>query len=235
MPNRKVQFEETRIDLTSTPVPTSPEYRSAASLSALGIAEVGSNQAVVRRWIPGGKTEDTQKKFIGYGRVEERNRLLSAAGETIELRGNSALDQPIYESVGPIPKETIGLSFSLDHDLFGKIDYVTFWYKMPARIPVGEFGDWHAPITWESRNDSARPPTSMFSDLMNRQGITPRTLPAHAPKIRVRLTTHQQHLRDRAYWQRTQWAVSRIVTSGTAAEALQRHYVPVLHDPIPAC
>ena len=244
LPNATVSFEDIEVDLKGIPSArtlregrTANGYREAGDIrTTVPITEplTDPNRVTVRRWTPPSGEGQLKRSFLAFGEVLNRDGSRSASADTITLWSNSERNQPIFETEGHRPNDTI--AFDVSVEVNGK--FVTYWYKPPRRIPTGKFTDWQDPVSQETEADKARSRNSTLWNLMDDREMEIHAVSGSAPKIRYRLATVEEYYDQYRFWKQAQKAVGEQFYKGVVGEESRRkqwHWVPRILGSIPGC
>lgn len=242
LPDSAASFEDVEVDLAGIPnVKTMREERAANGYPESGDIrttvpvteqQIDPNRVTVRRWIPGSGVGQLKRSFLGFGEVLNRDGMLSASANHISLWSNTEKGQPIYEKQGHRLSDTIALDVSVEVN--GQ--FVTYWYKPPGEVPVGQFSNWQEPISQETKEDKERARYPTFWNLTHGRDMEIRPITGNAPKIRYRQMTVEEYYDQYRFWKRAQKAVGERFYRGVVGEEREkRHFVPRLLGTIPGC
>jgi len=243
LPDKKVVFEDVKLDLTDIPKEkTLREERENGSCKEAGkkwhksielAHQNDADKVTVRRWVYDHYLNDVERSFLGL--VEVHNHGSGTKG--LKLRNNSDKNQPIYEYHGGRQDDIIAFGVSSKSLEKGKSKFLTYWYKPPAKIPTGEYTKWLEPFTQES-NENRKPYEPGFSwYLMRGKKFETPAVKIGAPKIRYKVITFEDDHDEERLWNRAQKEVARIRRyTGSTPEEFQRvHYAPQSKETIPGC
>lgn len=242
LPDRAASFEDVEVDLAGIPnVKTMREERAANGYSESGDIritapvteqQIDPNHVTVRRWIPGSGVGQLKRSFLGFGEVLNRDKTLSESSDHIFLWSDSEKGQPIYEKEGHRLNDTIALEVSVE--LNGQ--FVTYWYKLPREVPLGQFSNWQEPISQETKDDKDRARYPTFWNLTHGREMEIHPVIGNTPKIRYRQMTVEEYYDQYRFWKRAQKAVAEKFYRGIVGEERdKRHFVPRLLGTIPGC
>jgi hypothetical protein len=237
-----VSFEDVEVELKGIPnTKTMREERAANGYRETGDSrttvpitepQIDPDRVTVRRWIPGSGVGQLKRSFLGFGEVLNRDGILSASGDQITLWSNSEKNQPIFEKEGHRLNDTIALDVSAEENG----EFVTYWYKPPREIPIGQFSNWQEPISQETKEDKERSTNPTFWNLTHGREMEIRPVTGNAPKIRYRLMAVEEYYDQYRFWKRAQKAVGEKFYRGVVGEEREkRHFVPRILGVIPGC
>ncbi len=241
LPDKTVSFEDVEVELKGPNAKTMREERAANGYRETGDSrttvpitepQIDPYRVTVRRWIPGSGVGQLKRSFLGFGEVLNRDGILSASGDHISLWSNSEKNQPIYEKEGHRLNDTIALDVSAEVNG----EFVTYWYKPPREIPIGQFSNWQEPISQETKEDKGRSRNPTFWNLTHGREMEIRPVTGNAPKIRYRLMAVEEYYDQYRFWKRAQKAVGEKFYRGVVGEEREkRHFVPRILGVIPGC
>ena len=244
VPNQIVAFEDVEIDLSQIPESkTFDEVRDAQGISRSGAdnqlspSSIQGNKDVVRRWIVGAGTEDIKRYFINLEDVLNQDGILSAGSGAVYIFGSTIKNQPVFEREGKRQKDYIALGASVDVAKNGQSDFVTYWFKLPTNIPVGEFSNWQEPISQEDKMIRNTQKNATFWNLTHGREMEIHSVGENAPKMRFKLMSARDYYNEKRFWLRSQKAVAekyyRPVVGKPERENI--YFVPKTNNTIPGC
>jgi hypothetical protein len=212
LPEKKVTFDEIKVDVTDIPLGQSLDARRAMSAQVSAGKKYPPNRTpggtadieTARRWQISADTDNIRYPFVHGQNVKNTAGVFSSSGEVIYLADSTENDEPVFfgfshERLGDLT----GLSVRSESSVQS-----TYWFIPPKSIPMGRYTEWMAPVSEESAFQENKG-ISTWWQLVHDREMPIYPVVSNAPKIRYTLINEREYFVLRSVWVR-KWDAARL-------------------------